>query len=83
MQANAARIVLASPLGGGGGGGGGLFGGLFGGGGGGVSSAGSGDLKLSRTEQQVTWPLAPPLELSTSLHCAINTCAAECEGHVT
>ena len=47
LQASAARIVLASPLGGGGGGGG-LFGGLFGGG-----SAASGNLKLSRTEQQV------------------------------
>jgi uncharacterized membrane protein YgcG len=49
LQANAARIVLASPLGGGGGGGG-FFGGFFGGG---VSSAGSGNLKLNRPEQQV------------------------------
>jgi len=51
IEASAARIVLATPLGGGGGGGG-FFGGFFGGGGGGTV-AGTGDLKLSRPEQQV------------------------------
>lgn len=57
-ESRAARLVLVAPLGSsGGGGGGGFFGGLFGGGGGGGSSAalkaGSGDLKLSRTEQLI------------------------------
>lgn len=54
IKASAARIVLATPLGGGGGGARGFFGGFFGGGGGGTV-AGTGDLKLSRPEQQVQW----------------------------
>lgn len=55
IDADAGRIVLATPLGGAsGGGGGGFFSALFGGGGGGASvSRGTGDLRLSRTEQQV------------------------------
>lgn len=55
-ESRAARLVLVTPLGSSGGGGGGFFG-LFGGGGnssnGVAMKAGSGQLKLSRTEQQV------------------------------